>query len=478
MFTRPVRQRRRLGLAAIVLVVVGVAAACEPNVPAVEADPSLYPTFQNGVTDYVNRCDPSSPTDVRVTAPSGMTVSIDGQTARSGTFTAQVNQVVGDRFTIRVTSDGSTRTHHVRCLPLDFPQWRAELTGTPQSQFYTTVAPLSFGANGNYGIVFDTNGVPVWWTRNRIPTALFTLLPNRHFAVDRFFGPAEEIGLDGSVVRTINTVGGESDFHDVILLPNGNYVLATAQEEENFDLSAWGRTEPATVINHDFQILTPAGEVVWSWNAAEHIPVNETTSTWRAEREPLTGLDDPWHYNSVEWTGDGFIISFRHLDALYKIDYPSGEIAWKLGGTPRVGDSLSVRGDGVFSGGGNFSGQHDGRLQPDGTVTLFDNGTRQDRDPRSVRYRLDLTARTATLLEEITDPLAPVSFCCGSSRRLPRGNWVTGWGGTGHITEQRPDGSRVYRLDLSPTSVYRGVPIAFGQLSPSALRAGMDAQYE
>lgn len=390
-------RRRLLGLAAAVLVLLGGATACQPGGLAITTDPALYPTFQRAVIDYVNRCDPASPTDVSVNAPAGTTVSVDGQPARSGSFTTQVSQDVGDRFTLRVADDASTTTHHVRCLPQDFPPWRAERTGVTQSQYYATVLPLSFAPAGGYGILFDTNGVPVWWTENRKRTTLFSLLPNKHFGIELIDGPAQELALDGSVVRSVDTVGGPSDFHDFILLPNGNYVLVTAQEELA-DLSVWGPPYEADtpVINHVFQEITPAGAVVWSWNAAEHIPVTETTTTWRAEPEPVTGLADPWHYNSVEWAGDGIIISFRHLDAVYKVVKASGNIAWKLGGTTRP-ESLVVVDDPVFTAGGSFSGQHDARLLPDGTVTVFDNGSRKGRAPRDVRYRLGWKVRCGSL---------------------------------------------------------------------------------
>jgi hypothetical protein len=133
--------------------------------------------------------------------------------------------------------------------------------------------------------------------------------------------------------------------------------------------------------------------------------------------------------------------------------------------------------DAVFTGGGSFSGQHDARLLPDGTVTLFDNGSRANptRNPRAVRYRIDTTAKTATLLEQITDPGSVFAGCCGSARKLPGGNWVVGFGGSPVFTEQRPDGSRVFRF--VGTFVYRAVPILPGQYTASAFRAGMDEQY-
>jgi hypothetical protein len=469
------RQRlpRRLGLVAAVLLVVGLATACEPSSPSVTTDPALYPAFQSSVADYVNRCDPQEPTDVDVTAPSGTTVSVDGQPANTGHFTAQVDQDVGDRFTIRVKTGSGTTTYHVRCLPADFPQWSAERTGTPQAQFYAT--SLIQGFSFAYQAVFDTNGVPVWWTRTKNFSFLFEPHPDKRIAILTVDGPMQALSPTGQVARTLDTIDGPTDFHDARLLPDGNYVLATAHKQQA-DLTAWGQGNDVTVINHVFQVLSPAGDLIWSWDTSQHIPVTETTPSWRTEPEPVTGLADPWHYNSVEWTGDGFIVSFRHLDAIYKINYPSGTIAWKIGGIPRP-ESLVVVNDAVFTGGGSFSGQHDARLLPDGTVTLFDNGSRANptRNPRAVRYRIDTTAKTATLLEQITDPGSVFAGCCGSARKLPGGNWVVGFGGSPVFTEQRPDGSRVFRF--VGTFVYRAVPILPGQYTASAFRAGMDEQY-
>jgi hypothetical protein len=305
---------------------------------------------------------------------------------------------------------------------------------------------------------------------------LFTPLPNKNLATVGPDGMVER-RLDGSVVRTVNTVGGPVDIHDVLLLPNGNYVLATAQNQP-CNLSSWGLTVLEMCINHVFQELTPLGVPVWTWDTATHIPVTETPAYWRQEEladrtgiAPTPDLYDPWHWNSVEYTGDGFIMSFRHLDAIYKVNQASGAIQWKLGGTPRQG-SLALVGDPL----GGPAGQHDARLLADGTVSLFDNGNGRNRAPRATGYQIDLEDMTATLVEEVRDPIAPSAFCCGSTRVLPRGNWVTGWGGGNNITENRADGTRVFRITI-PSLVYRGVPIPPSVFTPTQLRAGMDAQY-
>src|SRR5260370_28216783 len=179
----------------------------------------------------------------------------------------------------------------------------------------------------------------------------------------------------------------------------------------------------------------------------------------------------------MEATGTGFILSFRHLNAIYSTDQATGNVVWKLGGSARP-ESLAIQNDSVFTGSGGFGGQHDARLLSDGSVTLYDDGTGRSRPPRAVRYQIDTTAHTATWLNELSDPLVPGSVCCGSARELAGGNWGMGWGGTNTATEATPGGTREFALEFpSGTFMYRTIPVPIGQMDRAALRAAMDAKY-
>jgi Arylsulfotransferase (ASST) len=444
--------------------------SCAPGWDMVQTDPGLFPIFQSAVTDYVNRCTPNVPTKVTVSAPSGTTVSVAGQPAHSGTFKTSVNQQPNEAFKI-VVSSGNTRTaHFVRCLPAGFPQWTADRKGTPQAEFYATVIIKGFSPD-NVPVIFDTNGVPVWWSAPQ-PTFLLAPLRNKDLATMSIGGGMVERRLDGTVARKLNTSGAPSDFHDVLLLPNGHYVMATL-DRRPCDLSPWRAPAASTCLFHQFQELTSTGRVVWSWNAESGVPLTETAPEWRSMRD-AGGAADPWHYNSVEWTGDGFIISFRHMDAVYKINYATKKVVWKLGGSHRT-ESLRVLGDPIFRSGGSIAGQHDARLLPGSIVSLFDNGTNHNRAPRSVAYRIDERAHTATMVKQVHDPVAPTSACCGSDRMLPGGDVVTGWGGTPNITENKADGTQVFMLGVK--FVYRGIPLLRGWYTRDQLRAAMDAQF-
>ncbi len=469
------RARPVAGLAGVVVLVAATLTACDPYFDVAVTNPGMYPVFQRSVTDYVNRCDPDRPTRVEVSAPPGARVSVAGERVRAGTFTVSVRQRVNERFTIVITDADGTTIHNVRCLPPDFPRWEAHGNGeAPRTEWFVTT--LVNGLAPNRPVIFDGNGVPVWWSEE-YPAVLTTPLPNGNLATLHYSGGMLERRLDGTTVRTLDTEGAPSDFHDVLLLPNGNYALVTF-DGRPCDLSPWGQPS-GTCVFHEVQELTPEGEVVWRWKVEDDIPITETPPRWRSTTDPLTQRADPWHYNSIEWVGDGFIMSFRHLDAIYKVDYATKDIVWKLGGSPRA-ESLRVVGDPIFDRGSSISGQHDARMLPDGTVSLYDNRTASTNGqrPRVVRYRIDEAAGTATLVSSLRDPIAPVSPCCGSGRLLPSGSWVVGWGGTTWFTENRPDGTQVFRLKGADGGLYRVIPLAPGVYTREQIRAGMDAQYD
>ena len=142
------------------------------------------------------------------------------------------------------------------------------------------------------------------------------------------------------------------------------------------------------------------------------------------------------------------LISMRHTDGVYKIDRTTGDIVWKLGGTTTP-ESLTVIDDPL--GANPFGGQHDARMLDDGTLTVFDNGMTRNRPPRAVRYQIDESAGTATLLESVSDTDAPNAICCGSARRSDSGSWTVGWGAFpdfNPVSEFAADGSAHVQAQL------------------------------
>jgi hypothetical protein len=454
---------------------------------SIDAQPALYPSFDPGISDYVTRCG-SSPVTISVAAPAGTTVAVDGHPGQSGVFTQDVQLSPGHDFGFSTTASGQTSTYYVRCLPTDFPEWTYSRPGTPSASFYITTPQGGFASDGRptgaYVAIFDTHGTPVWWRQASAFDA--KLLPDGNLAwyTDPAGGTStsgfEVHRLDGSLVHTWQTVGSKTDLHDFQLLPNGDALMLTDPPRPGtVDLSRYGGPSTnATVLDAEIQEVTPSGTVVWSWNTKDHIPLSETGQRWWSTM-PVSILPDGRlaydyaHVNSIEQTGTTIVVSFRHFDAVYAIDRPTGNILWKLGGTTRP-ESLTILGD--PQSGLPLGGQHYARLLPDGTLTLHDNNTGLTPVPRAVRYRLDLSARTAQFLEQVTDPDVPTSVCCGSAQRLADGSWAIYWGGTNIVAEFGPDGARHFKLSFPFLSILYRVAVITGA-SPSIgdLRAGMDA---
>ncbi len=478
----PIRSGMRI--ACFVLIAVTCAlplpstSAAQAPYPQITASPSLYPAFDPAVPDYVVRCSAGTDVGLTVTAPAGSEVNVDGQGSRSGTFTTSVRLSPGQGFAIAVTG-ANGQSHRVRCLPDTFPRTTFQRSGQPQAQWYT-IAPVGrtdfqpppAGVGLGYVSLFDGSGVPVWWKDTDGSLTDFHPLSNGNLSVLRGAG-GQELRLDGSAVRAVAPVGASTDQHEFLLLPNGNYMLTVLRLLPTY--TSCGNTE-TDVLDDGAQEITPQGSVVWTWWASEHIPASEIPATGCGVRDQL-GRPDPFHINSIEPDGDGFLMSFYRLNAVYRVNKADGSITWKLGGTTRP-ESLTVLND-PLGPGDTLRAQHDARVLSDGTVTVHDNGWRNagPRAPRAVRFSIDTNARTATLLEHRPEP-GIVAGCCGSARRLPGGNWVMAWGNAGLITEVTTTGDRVFRLTFDDgLFAYRSHPVPFGTYSRTSLQAGMDAQF-
>ena len=471
---------------------LAVVPAAEAQSVEVTTTPSLYPSFNSGVHDYVSRCTPGSPLQVSVSSPSGTTVSVDNEPAARGSYSTAVGVTTGQSFLIVVNESGAAQAvYTVRCLPVDFPTWTSQRTGSTQAQYYV-VLPKSFSGSQpvhQYVAIVNNDGDPVWWMVTPQPSSFANLLSDgnigitldgRQISGGEIGGGAAEYNLDGHMVGSLSTFDQTGDLHELEQLSNGNYLVFTEIARSGVDLSSWGGPSNASVWDPIEQEFTPTGALVWSWDTLAHISPSEVDPQWYPTilgQQPQ-GAYDIFHQNSISNDGgNDLLISYRYLNAVVDINMNTGSINWKLGGstTPQ---SLAVEGDPVFASGSGFSGQHDARLMPDGSITVFDDGSLDNRPPRAVQYAIDETAKTATLEEQITDPSITSSPYTGSAVKLPGGDWVISWGGDPLIGEYAATGSSVFKLTL-PNGMwsYRVIPILPGVLSADTLNADMDGQY-
>lgn len=381
-----------------------------------------------------------------------------------------------------VSSSPPVKKSRVR-LPADFPSSRFEsLRPDPPGLFVVTFSNPA--DKRPWVIVFDSKGVPRWWYTPDTRALWGQVLGNGDLVWARSFG--DGYGLDprmahevrtesGKLVRLVSTKGTIVDGHEYRELPGGNVLLDT-YVPETADLRRFGGPKRAAIASAEVQEVDPAGNVVWHWNSRGHIGLRETGRWWRSvlsnpRRRLQRQIFDPVHINSIEPRGSGeVVISTRHTDAVYGIDRATGEINWKLGGTP-TGKSLRVTGDPATK---LLGGQHDARIDRRGRLTIFDNGKDRPRRPRVVFYRLDLKQGRALYRGQLNDPEVKRSHCCGSARETSDGGWLVSWGDNPLVTGFDREGRIAFRLHL-PASTFRAVPVPAGATNVARLQRGMRA---
>lgn len=183
---------------------------------------------------------------------------------------------------------------------------------------------------------------------------------------------------------------------------------------------------------------------------------------------------DPFHCNSIALDPDGnFLVSARHMDAVFVVDRGTGLVRWKLGGTKTNRDGaviLELAGDPQ----GGFFHQHDARFLPSGHLSMFDNHGTAPGVARGLELALDFGARTATVAFEARGNVP--SWAMGSFRRSTDGTAVIGWGspsnGLGHVlTEVDSSGKVLFDVTFGGANFsYRAVKVPLASFDREVLR--------
>jgi hypothetical protein len=225
--------------------------------------------------------------------------------------------------------------------------------------------------------------------------------------------------------------GHQGDLHEFLLTDRGTALLTTYSVLEA-DLRAVGGSKDGTIQDAMFQeIDITTGRVLMEWHSLDHIPLSE--SYW-----PVTPNWDYVHLNSIAVDRDGnLLVSARSTHTVYKVDRRTGAIIWRLGGK---------RSDFALAPNAVFRWQHDARRQPDGSITLFDNG---DALSRAVVLDVDEVARRATLRRAYTHPAGLFAGSQGNVQVLPNGNVLVGWGAQPYVSEFTADGDMIFDARLA-----------------------------
>jgi hypothetical protein len=260
--------------------------------------------------------------------------------------------------------------------------------------------------------------------------------------------------------------GYNGDHHEFLISPQDT-ALITIYNAVPKDLSSVGGRKDGLAVQGIVQELDiETGEVLFEWKSLDHIGLDESYGK-PGEDLGYPGIDY-FHINSIDVDhDDNLLISARKTSAVYKIDRNTGEVIWRLGGK---------KSDFEMGEGTRFAYQHDARRLPDGTISIFDNGStvfenglpKAVEESRVIIVDPDERKMRASLVHEYTHPDGQYADAAGNAQVLPNGNVFVGWGRALAISEfsregellfdaRLPPGNRTYRAFRSAWSAHPSV---------------------
>lgn len=267
------------------------------------------------------------------------------------------------------------------------------------------------------------------------------------------------------VVKTIESAGGgaSNDMHEFRMTPfsGGTTVLTTVYQPRQYDLTTNPRFNVQRgmgwVVEGVFQeVDIETGGVVFEWRSLDHVDPSEAWTLPSSTDTSGDGLHEqsPWdyfHINSIDKNVEGdYLISARHVSAVYKLSGETGEIMWQLGGNMPSFDQVDFY----------FSYQHHARwISENNTHTvlsIFDNASNSFNGTGDFSHgwviAIDHIGNKAYKIKEWGAPEPAgglLSTSQGSMQLLPNGGCHLGWGEHAYFSEHTADGEAVMYAKLA-----------------------------
>jgi hypothetical protein len=386
------------------------------------------------------------------------------------TFTTGTPPVVFPTFSVRDAVDAQTSTADGIVL---------HMLAVPRAGTTTSMYAIATDLLGR--VVWYHDATPIEFPTRAVRGGTFLMLgSDQRQAGARLL----EVDLAGHVVRETNLARINEQLaalgqdrviafhHELTRLPDGK-TLVLGYVERLYD-GVQGATGPVDVMGTVVLALDQNWQVVWVWNAYDHLDVNraatlgETCTITSPICPPLylAPVANDWlHANAISYSpSDGnIIVSLRNQDWVVKVDYQNGtgtgKVLWRLG---PGGDIALLPNDPSLW----FTHQHDATYVSPTQIGLFDNGTKRcqgkgpDCHSRGQVLAMDETARTATLA--VNADLGNYSAAWGSVDRLSNGNhqFASGnqlpgpFGQSIEVTGNGGPGTTTYVLEIQ-AGVYR-----------------------
>jgi hypothetical protein len=238
-------------------------------------------------------------------------------------------------------------------------------------------------------------------------------------------------------VATVHAGNGlTADLHEFQITPQGTALMTAFYPVIWNATSIKGGGRRQIVLDSVVQeVDIKTGLVLFQWDSLDQVPVDYSYSPIPATGHPF----DYFHINSIQQDPDGsLIVSSRATWAVYDISSQTGKVIWRLNGK----HSSFKMGPGT-----RFAFQHDARLQPNGQMTIFDDGAGPpvvESQSRALTLRLDTKKMTATWAHQNKHRPALLAAYEGNVQDLGNYDQMVGWGQQPYLTEFNNHGVTVF----------------------------------
>ncbi len=310
--------------------------------------------------------------------------------------------------------------------PDDFPGLEI-LHYTQPAPGYFLISTPSISGFSPYIQIIDPHGTPVFYREYDEHCSDFKFTGQNKLM--HFYGssslPASKcyyiLNNHYQIIDTLKMQNGYMvDSHEGLLLENGNTILMAYDAQiVGMDTVVNGGSPFASVVGLVIQETDSSDNVIFQWRSWDHFAITDAYA-----EDLTTGHIDCVHGNSLEIDNDGhLLLSSRHLNEITKINRNTGAIIWRFG-PKALNNMFTFTNDTV-----GFTYQHDARRLANGNLTLYDNGNLHDPlFSQAIEYELDEENLTASRVWNYINDPAIFAPATGSTRRLPNGNTLIGWG--------------------------------------------------
>ncbi|MES2063669.1 MAG: aryl-sulfate sulfotransferase [Bacteroidota bacterium] len=258
-----------------------------------------------------------------------------------------------------------------------------------------------------------------------------------------------ETNLAGKQVLHLQLGKGDMDkmVHHEVRYDNEGNIYALTFDKKVFDLTKAKGLPRDTVHGDGIVVFNKAGHKIWEWSMLDHLdPLGDPLI--------LKHKKDWVHANSLFKDTDGnFLISYRDLNQVWKVDYKTGKVLWKFG----EGGDFPLKDNELFY------AQHAVHFDDAHHLIMLDNGTKTG-ITRQITFKIDALNKRAKAISMITLPKAYFTTAKGNAYGIdgnkmlfcltdPRAFLITDK--SGKILWNIQVGGDPYRLEEAPGFLFK-----------------------